>query len=147
MLHHFSCYLFIIFFADPANVCHINDIKLRGAGDRKPWSCVLKISNFFGKHMIGITVMRNPDTGADMQRQNLYDRVPSFPTCDCSLKSRQGRRRVGGKSSRGKVAVALLRDGISQSAAIQSKNGPKIVQIALNFARSVFQLIVYKIQM
>ena len=37
------------------------------------------------------------------QRQNWYDRVPSSSTCDCSLKSRQGRRVVE-KSSK-KVVV------------------------------------------
>ena len=58
--------LFIIFFfslASPANVCYINDIK-RGAKDRKPWSCVLKLSSFFGRHMIRIAGMRNPDARA-----------------------------------------------------------------------------------
>ena len=38
----------------------------------------------------------------------------------------------------------LLKDGISLSGVIQPKNGTKIGQIALNFAQSVFQLIVYK---
>ena len=55
----------VIFFSfpSPTNVCPINDIK-RGAGDRKPRSCVLKLSSFFGRHMIRITGMRNPDAGA-----------------------------------------------------------------------------------
>ena len=56
----FPCYFV---FASPANVCHINGIK-RGAGDRKPWSWVLKLSSLFGRHMIRITGNRNPDTGA-----------------------------------------------------------------------------------
>ena len=60
MLTYFPC----CFFANPANVCHKNDIK-KGAGDRMPWSCVLKLSrSFFGTHMIRITGMRNPDAGA-----------------------------------------------------------------------------------
>ena len=59
---HFSCYYYFLF-ASPANICHIDDIK-RGAADRKPWSSVLKLSSFFGRHMIRVTGMRNPDAGA-----------------------------------------------------------------------------------
>ena len=60
-LPHFSCHSF--YFASTENVCHINDIK-RDEGDGKPWSCVLKLSSFFGRHMIRIAGMHNPDAGA-----------------------------------------------------------------------------------
>ena len=92
LLQYLSVTLFsllFIFFASPANVCHIDDIK-RGAADRKPWSSLLKLSSFFGRH--------NYDQGNgyaksrrwSRQRQNLYDRVPSSPTCDCNLKPDKG---------------------------------------------------------
>ena len=54
MLPPFSL-LFIYFFASHANFCRIYDIK-RGAGDRKPWSCKLKLSSLFRRYMIRITV-------------------------------------------------------------------------------------------
>ena len=73
------CPIFLLSFRKTCKclvVCHINDLK-RGAGDRKPWSCVLKLSSFFGRHMIRITGIRNPDAGARSAKYDLYDRVLS----------------------------------------------------------------------
>ena len=95
----FPVIIIIIFFASPANVCHIDDIK-RGAADRKPWSSVLKLSSFFGRHMIRVTGMRNPDAGAGSAKICTTGcQAPQLVTA--CLKPRQGRR-VGEKSSRAK---------------------------------------------
>ena len=95
----------LFFFASSANVCHIIDIK-KGAGDRKLWSCVLKLSLFLGRHIIKIAGMRNPDAEAG-SAINLYDRVPSSPTCDYCMKPRQGRL-VGEMSTRAKLSSRIL---------------------------------------
>ena len=60
MLSHFSCY----FFFRKARKTFAISMALRGAGDRKPWYCVLKLFSFFGRHIFRIVGIRIPDAGA-----------------------------------------------------------------------------------
>ena len=52
----------------------------RGAKDRKPWSWVLKLSSFFGRHMVGILGIRNPDAAGEPAAPKFVRQCAKLPS-------------------------------------------------------------------